>query len=102
MSFTLLHVMDQLQDVKAGPSGGQPQWIQKSHTPNHSRRLVIVAAAATLLVYILRYTALIAILSDDFRSVWLFYSGKHSSGADLGSSKGSRYLLGVGKADITG
>jgi neutral ceramidase len=38
------------------------------------------------------------------RKFWAFKSGNHESygGEQFGSSKGSQYLLGVGKADITG
>ena len=88
--------MDQIHDQKAGPSQSPPSWTQESS--RWRRRIVKATALITALV--LGYMAFVR-LSHKLESAW-FRELAGQGAYDSGSSKGSQYLLGVGKADITG
>jgi neutral ceramidase len=88
--------MDQILDQKAGPSQSHPSWTQES-----SRwRRQIVKATALITALVLGCMAFVR-LSYRLESAW-FWELAGQGGDEYGSSKGSQYLLGVGKADITG
>ncbi|KUJ15691.1 neutral/alkaline nonlysosomal ceramidase-like protein [Mollisia scopiformis] len=94
--------MDHLYNSKAGPSA-QPEWPRE--VPRWRRNLGalgrIIAVVAAL---VLAYAAFVHTRLDRQRYSW-FLDLDDSYGAQNGehaTSKGSQYLLGVGKADITG
>jgi neutral ceramidase len=89
--------MDRLHDSKAGPSQHPPR--RNQHKPRWRRQpLKAIALVAALA---LGYLAVVRLYVLGFESSWLWKS-HDSNGKERVSAKGSRYLLGVGKADITG
>jgi hypothetical protein len=94
--------MNRLTSSKAGPSQAQPQWTRKS---SKWRGLVgsLIKALSIGAVLLLGYAA----FTDSFLHkrqgwFWKFQGSQDDKPGQYGNSKGSRYLLGVGKADITG
>jgi neutral ceramidase len=91
--------MIQFHDQKAGPSQPQP----KKWTQERSRwQCQIIKAAVLVTALVLGYIAFMR-LSHRAKSTWFWrLAGQGGDWNEHGSSNGSQYLLGVGKADITG
>lgn len=90
--------MDTSYEIKAGPSGSTGKRTQKPQT----QRRVVWPVAAVVLVFIFVYSYSVGFLPDQNQLWgWKFQSGD-AQGEQYESSQGSRYLLGVGKGDITG
>lgn len=91
--------MEEHHDSKAGPSQPQPRWMQR--TSRWQRQAV--KAIALVVVVTLGYIAFVRLSNDGFEANWLWRTTSQAGyGNKHGSSKGSQYLVGVGKADITG
>jgi neutral ceramidase len=91
--------MNQLHHSKAGPSQAQPRWSQdKSGWRRQTLKAIAFVAALAL-----GYLAFVRLYHDGLESNWLWRTtSQDGNGKDGGNGKGSQYLLGVGKADITG
>ena len=91
--------MDHLRGWKAGPSE-QPRWMLQDTT---RRRLVVtfIKAASVVAILVFGYFAFIHVLGG--ANDWAFRLD-HGQTSSEGQQErpGSQYLLGVGKADITG
>ena len=91
--------MDHVSNSKAGPSQVQPRYFpEKSGWRGQVGSLM--KALSIVAVMLLTYAVLREMFLDKKRQVWVWKF--HDKTAQNGSSKGSQYLLGVGKADITG
>lgn len=95
--------MEYSYESKAGPSA-QPDWAPRE-VPRWRRNIgAILKALAIGAVLALVYVAFVHTRLDKQTHSW-FWDLDDSYGAQAGeqaTSKGSQYLLGVGKADITG
>jgi neutral ceramidase len=91
--------MKQPHDVKAGPSQPQPRWIQQT-----SRwRRQIVKAIALVAALMLGYMAFVRLSRSSVGINWIWRTTSQDGNEhERESAKGSQYLLGLGKADITG
>jgi len=87
--------MSSFQDVKAEPpAASRPQ--QSSKWPRTIKTISVVLAALLILGTVGSFHHTV----DNFRLAW---SWNHDGGSDRGHIlRGDQYLLGVGKADITG
>jgi neutral ceramidase len=91
--------MDQHYDSKAGPSQLQPRWSeQRSGWRRQTLKAIAFVAALAL-----GYLAFVHLSHDGLESNWLWRTTTQDGNRKEGeSSRRSQYLLGVGKADITG
>jgi neutral ceramidase len=91
--------MDQLHDSKAGPSQPQPRWRQQA-----SRwRLQAIKATVLVAAVVLGYMAFVRLYHGGLEVNWLWRTiNQDGNRNEHESAKGNQYLLGVGKADITG
>jgi hypothetical protein len=89
--------MDSLQNSKAGPSEARPQW--KYETPKSRRSLVLIAILFSLGSFALFHLLL---GQQEQTRYWDKAGNLHSNGWFQNGSNKTQYLLGVGKADITG
>jgi len=98
--------MEPLLESKAGPSEPLQELIQQERESSRWQRqrgtwrniaslLLATALAWTIFVHFCGHWR------DTGRS-WSLDWGQHESGESFENGKGSQYLLGVGKADITG
>lgn len=90
--------MDLIQDMKAGPSAIQAAW--STRTPSrtkHARNWLVATFTVLTLAFLYITFGNTSLVSFTTRLSVLFGNGVNS--ASLG---GDKYLLGVGKADITG
>lgn len=99
--------MDQLPDFrKAGLSETLPHWTQGGRQSKWLRQAGAISKALLIaLVLILGgYTVLknLFLVEERLDQGWKLHDGLGGNLGDFKSSKGSQYLLGVGKADITG
>ena len=84
---------------KAGPTQGQPRWNQQTSTRRRHAAKAIVLVAALLLGCM----TFVSVSRDGLDSDWLWrMTGQSGNENEHERAKGSQYLLGVGKADITG
>jgi neutral ceramidase len=94
--------MHHLYESKAGPSA-EPEWPRE--VPRWRRNLqALVKTIAIVTILAVGYVAFVHTKVDRQRYSW-FWDLDDSYGAQAGAhatTKGSKYLLGVGKADITG
>ncbi|TVY54633.1 Neutral ceramidase, partial [Lachnellula suecica] len=88
----------QLSKVEAGPSALLAPTPQSSLRRDRFRFLVKVLSSVGFFALI--YTAYIQVVNDQNGRVWSWRAQDWQYGE--GQAKGSQYLLGVGKADITG
>ena len=91
--------MDHLDGWKAGPSE-QPRWMLQDTT---KRRQIgaFIKAVSVLAILVVGYFAFIHLSGST--NDWTFrLDGGHTSSEGQDDRPGSQYLLGVGKADITG
>lgn len=88
--------MNQLQELKAGPSAA------RSKPRQASKWQYMLKALSIIIVLFLGYTTFFNEFFSERRQIWSWdlYRGKHRGHDNV--LKGSQYLLGVGKADITG
>jgi hypothetical protein len=93
--------MDLPQTMKAGPSTTQAPWSTRA-TPRtkHARNFVVAISTVVILAFL--YLSLEGRSLEAFTSSWSLLFGNSGSGRHLGNLRGDQYLLGVGKADITG
>ena len=91
--------MNLFQDVKAGPSSTRPQWTREA---SKSQRLF--KALAVVIVFSLGCFSFVQLFLDKQKTIWFWEKEGNPKGNDWHheSSKRTQYLLGVGKADITG
>ncbi|KAG0651917.1 N-acylsphingosine amidohydrolase 2 [Hyphodiscus hymeniophilus] len=91
--------MESLQHRKAGPSEAQSLWRRES-----SKRKRLSRAIAFLLALALGCFAFTRLILDNQRETWVWgkLGNQGSNGWSHESSNRTQYLLGVGKADITG
>lgn len=98
----LSKTMEPLYESKAGPSAEQ-EWSRE--VPRWRRNIqALVKTIAIIAALAVGYVAFVHMKLDGQKYSW-FWDLDDSYGAQAGvhaSSKGSQYLLGVGKADITG
>jgi len=94
--------MDPNQASKTDSSKAQMRWVQE--TPRWQRRLgALIKATAIAAVLVLGYTAFVPLSFDHERKSWSWmFSSQQHSGEQYETRKGSQFLIGVGKADITG
>lgn len=84
------------QDLKAGPSVSSVQSLRRKLWQRSFQ------VSCIFLVLLLGYTTLTKLVQNGEKQLWKWGdSGSEDNGQEK-SSKGSKYLLGVGKADITG
>jgi neutral ceramidase len=91
--------MDSFQDVKAGPSETRSQWTRQ---PTISQRLF--KALAIVIIISLGCFAFAQLFLNQQKLFRFWEKGSNRNGNEWhhDSSKKTQYLLGVGKADITG
>jgi hypothetical protein len=91
--------MDTLLDLKAGPSKAQARWKRQTTTSQG-----FFKALATALVLALSCLAFIRLFLDQQKHIWFWEKGANHENNEWHheSSTRTQYLLGVGKADITG
>ncbi len=90
-------IMRQVYDQKAGPSQAQTRSAQAA---SRWRRQIFMAAlivAVLILGYVVRQSHY-----DEISSWFWRLNGQNREAKGHETSRGSQYLLGVGKADITG
>ena len=87
--------MNQAQDLKAGPSIAS---IRPRRASSWQRS---IQAICIFLALLLGYSTFTEISKGGQGLIWKWTYGGEKNGQEQ-SSKGSQYLLGVGKADITG
>lgn len=93
--------MADYQEVKAGPSDSELplEWTAPTSSTKWQRRGNALLKAITVTVlFVLGYFLFIRITEPKAKSDWAWKLKLD----DEPSEKGSKYLLGVGKADITG
>jgi hypothetical protein len=90
--------MEPSRDVKAGPSELPQEWASPSSRRRRQGSALLKPVIAIVLI-ILGYVGFVHILSPRLPQSWgwMWRLENHDDG-----DKGSKYLLGVGKADITG
>jgi neutral ceramidase len=92
-----MSIMNHLYDQKAGPSQARPSWTKETSKWRRQTVKAVVVVTALLLGYMVYRS------HSGAKSSWSWkLNGQDGDGKEHGSSKGSQYLLGVGKADITG
>jgi len=89
--------MDPVLNVKAGLSHRQPRWIQQTT----GWRRQSAKAIAIVMVFVLGYSAFLHLSHTEVNWIWRT-TGQYEKDNGHTSARGSQYLLGVGKADITG
>ena len=89
--------MDPALDGKAGLSQRQPRWVQKTT----GWRCQSVKAIALITVFALSFSAFLHLSHNEVNWLW-GTTGQYGKNDEHKSARGSQYLLGVGKADITG
>jgi len=91
--------MDSLLEMKAGPSGALELAPQRASKSTNTRRRFLAALVAALLfsicLFFLKWY-------PSTGSLWFMESDNGEPHARPTSPDGDKYLLGVGKADITG
>ena len=96
-------IMDHLSKSKAGPSQVPHSWFQEG---SNRRGLVwsLTRSLSVLVIFLLGYAALIGLSPDKKWKVWDWnlQGSQDDKTGHYDDSDGSQYLLGVGKADITG
>jgi neutral ceramidase len=92
--------MEDTQDLKAGPLEEKPRFTE---TQRWRGRINLRLVFALVLIFLACVTFLKAPPDNAWGSWgWDLYEDGDGGEAHHESSKGSKYLLGVGKADITG
>jgi hypothetical protein len=87
--------------MKAGPSMTQAAWSTRATSrTKHARNFIVAASTVIILAFL--YLSLGSRSLEAFASRWSLLFGNGSSGKQLENLRGDQYLLGVGKADITG
>jgi len=86
--------MGLLQTMKAGPSTTQAAWSTTTPRTKHSRNFIVAASTVIILAFLYIFFGSTSV--ETFRSRWSLQFGNGGNG------QGDQYLLGVGKADITG
>jgi len=93
--------MDLSQTMKAGPSTVQAAWSTRTTSrKTHPRNFIV--AAFTVIVLAFLYLSLGSKYLEAFTSRWSLIFGTGGRSFQSESLRGDQYLLGVGKADITG
>jgi len=95
--------MDAFQDLKAGPSEVQSRWAPENR--KWKRQVVALVKALSIVTFlVLAYAAFSYLFLANGRQLWAWelLGSQNGNAGQQENSKGNRYLLGVGKADITG
>ncbi len=93
--------MDLVQSMKAGPSITKAAWSTgRTSATKHARNFI--AATSTVIILAFLYVAFGNVSLEPFGSRWSLLFGNGGNSVHSGGLRGDQYLLGVGKADITG
>ena len=93
--------MDLPQIMKAGPSTAHAAWNTRT-TPRIKPARNFIVAASTVIILVLLYLSLGSRSLEAFTPTWSLLFGAGGRWFQSESLQGDQYLLGVGKADITG
>jgi len=85
--------MEKLQNSNSGLSAPSPQLVSLKYGR-------IFKAMCCALIVVLGYIAFLGLSRDGSKQLWAWKLGGNTNGEH--QAGGSQYLLGVGKADITG
>jgi neutral ceramidase len=88
--------MDPIFNVKGGPFQPQPRWIQQAGWRRQTVKFIALVTALAL-----GYLAFLHLSHSEGSVIWRV-KGHNGKDNEHKSEKGSQFLLGVGKADITG
>jgi hypothetical protein len=92
--------MDSIHDMKAGPLAERAPWGTTSSRERRPRNIII--GIATLALAALLYVSFRETWPEALRRPWYFTFGDSANMRAPSFPVADQYLLGVGKADITG